>query len=571
MSASNIPLKVVKVVEPTLDIRDEKVFAVFKGGSDNTFYNYPSSSYSNSLVSWNINTPSDSLVFDRKFKIKCKLRFTFAIDPLNDQGKLLIQSGRDALRSFPLAKAMSSLTLQLNNTSSITVNMSDVIKGMERLMNESDFHQEYTTTPCYPDQGQTYSEYDGFMKNPLNGIGDSVYGAVEPRGAFPVEIISLTNTECVLDYTITEPLFISPLHFTRTQAEGFVGIRNINVVIQWKNQLINSLWSRNEQDVQFETASVEFVGALELLIRAITPSELMSTDIPRESIYGYQNIISNVSTFAPLAPGQTATSSNNALQLSVIPRRLILFVSRDPSEEKYYRTDSFFGIENISILMGNKSGILSSATQEDLYKIAIKNGSNQTWREFSGKTSSMIVGNQNIFSGVGSVLPLMIPEDITLSNSDILSSGVADKLNLQIQIRYKNLHPTETITPRFTIIVDTSGVFGIDNGMSFNRIGVLTEEDVLNAQFHPNITYSSVQDLYGGDFFADVKSVIKKVPGAIVKGAKFAKDDLLPIAQAVMSVLPMLGLGVKKTRGGLLVGGSKVSRAELTKKLMEVM
>lgn len=570
MSLALNKIRTVKILEPTIDIKDEKVFAVFRGGSDNTFYNYPSSASSNSQATWNINSPSESVIIDRKIYLKTRIRFQFT-GP--DNGKLIVESGRDALRAFPLANAMNALNIQINN-SQITVNMSDIIKGMQRYMDEREFDQEYTNSPCYPDQSQQYSEYAGFMRNPLNGVGDSIYGAVEPRGAFPVTVNSLTNTSCDIEFDICEPLMISPLHFNKSFANGFIGVKNLSCVIQWKADLLSAMWSRNEDDGLFDTSNVSFVGAPELLVRTITPSELVSTDIPDTSVYGYHHIQSFQTALPPLLPGATNTRVNDSIQLSVIPRRIFLYFPREITEERYDRPDAFMAIQNISINFANRSGLLSSATQRDLYNISKKNGVNMSWREWSGEQSHQLVGSDNIITGIGSVLCLYVPEDIALTNSDLLAPGVNSKTQLQITCTYKNLHPTETITPRMMIITDTNGIFTIQNGLAYLQTGILSEQDVLDASFANGINYDDVLDLYGGDFFSDVKSFVKKIPGAIQKGAKFVKDDILPVAEAVMQVLPLLGLGVTSVRGGLKIGGQggrKIKRSELRKLLMEQM
>ena len=54
MSLSIEPMEVVSVVEPTLRTRERKMFAVFKGGSDNTYYSYVANSYSINQSLWKI-------------------------------------------------------------------------------------------------------------------------------------------------------------------------------------------------------------------------------------------------------------------------------------------------------------------------------------------------------------------------------------------------------------------------------------------------------------------------------------------------------------------------------------
>ena len=564
MSLAMNPIKTVRIKEPAIDIDEDKVFAIFTGGQDNTYYNYPANAYSTTQATWNINTPSERIIIDRKIYLRARVRLQLT-GP--DLGKLLIQSGRDAPRAFPLTNSMSALNVQINN-SQVTITMADVMKGVQRYMDERELYQEYSNSPCYPDQSQTYSELAGFLRNPLNHAGDSIYGAIEPRGAYPVTINSLTNTTADIEFDFCEPLMISPLHFNKSLTNGFIGVKNLSVVIQWKSNLINTIWSRNEDDGLFDSAAVTFNGAPELLVRNITPSELVMQDLPENSVYPYHHIQSFQTNLPSLAAGLQNTRTNESIQVSVIPRRMFIYLIREQSEERYDRPDSYMSIEDISINFANRSGLLASASKRDLYNISKKNGVNLTWREWSGDVSHAIVGTDNELTGVGSVLCVYVPEDITIFNSDLLAPGVVEKTNLQVTVTYKNLHPTETITPRLMIVTQTDGIFTIQNGLSYQQTGIISQEDVLNSKFMKGIEYEDVLDIYGGDLFSDIKSFVKKIPGAIKEGVKFAKEDVLPVAEAVMQILPLLGLGVKSTgHGGLLIGGKKVSREQLRKRL----
>ena len=568
MSLSINKIQTVKILEPVLDIKESKVFAIFKGGQDNTFYSYPSSSSNTSSSTWNINTPSEKIIIDRKIFLRGRVRFQLT-GP--DLGKLLIQSGRDAPRQFPYANSMNAINVTINN-SQVTLQMADVLKGVSRYIDERELYQELSNSPNMPDQSQTYSELAGFMRNPLNSAGDSVYGALEPRGAYPFVINSLTNTTADIEFDFCEPLMVSPLHFNKSLANGFIGVKNLNVVIQWKSNLINSMWSRNEDDGAFDTALVTFVGAPELLIRNITPSELTMQDLPEHSVYPFHHIQNFQTSLPVVAAGASDTRTNESIQVSVIPRRMFIYVMKEISEESYNKTDSFFAIEAISINFANRSGLLSSASKRDLYNISKKNGVNLTWREWSGDNGHAIVGSDNELTGVGGVLCLYIPEDLTLFNSDILAPGVVEKTNLQITITYKNLHPTDAITPRLMIVTQTDGIFTIQNGLSYQQTGIVSQDDVLNSRMMQGIEYEDVLDIYGGDLFSGIKSFVKKIPGAIKKGVKFAKEDILPVAEAVMQILPMLGLGVTSApQGGLILGGKKVSREQLRKRLQSAM
>ena len=560
---SEYNLTAVKVLDPVLNIKPKQVYAIIKSGQDNLYSIVPSGQFSNSQVSWNINTPSESIVVSRKMYLKCRLRFELTGA---DEGKLLISSNRDAPRFFPLANSMTNLNVRINN-SAINVNMADVLKGMQRYTRAEDLKNEYSTTPSYPDQSQEYSEYEGFLRSELNSSADSIFGAVEPRGAFPIEIETLTNTQAVFYYTFFEPLMISPLQWGAQEEQGLIGVRNLSFLIQWKSDLLSSMWSRNENDGQFLTSNITFDGSPEMHIRYITPSELTSLDLPKVSVYEYHDIFTHITSFGPLAAGETRTSVNDSLQLSIIPNRLVIMVMKEESEEFYNRTDTYCSIESIAITMGNRSGMLSEASQEDLWRISRKNGCNLTFREWSGQVSHRINGVDTVVSGIGSVLSLKIPEDLTLPNSDFTSPGLSDKLQVQIRITYKNLS-NYNYNARLVVLVDTDGVFNIEGGLSTPHLGIISREDILNAKFQSGVDYTDVRQMYGGDFMSDVKKFVSKIPAGIEKGAKFIQTDVMPIVNALTKVLPMLGLGVTTsgTQGGLIIGGKggkKISRTQL--------
>ncbi len=76
-------------------------------------------------------------------------------------------------------------------------------------------------------------------------------------------------------------------------------------------------------------------------------------------------------------------------------------------------------------------------------------------------------------------------------------------------------------------------------------IGVLTQADILAAENAPIIPYKNDRNIYGGAWYNDLWEGVKS-------GAKFIKDDVLPIAKDVLPILAGLGNtgGRKRMRGG---------------------
>lgn len=568
MSLSIDPLDVIEVQEPTIRIDQRKAFGVFKGGSDNIYYEYNANSSSQNQATWNINVPSSNIFIDRKIYLRSKLRLTFT-GTTPDPSQNLLQSGFDAFRAYPLSNSMETLTIQVNN-GAVSINMADVVQGLMRYVKNEDQQFEFSNSPNMLDQSQTYEELTGTQRNPLNYFGDSVYGAILPRGAFPVNVVSNTNTGAVIEADLVEPLMLSPLHFDKSLTNGFIGLEQLTAQINWNFLNGAKIWSHNNNSGStISNIQVEFLQDPSLLVRTITPSELNRLEVPPLSVYGYHNIQRYTTVGSSVAPGVTRTIPTDTINLPVIPRRLFLFVKRLKGTETINTPDAFLSIERISINFANRSGLLASANKKDLYNISKKNGCNLTWSEWSGENMPFLSGSDNnVLNGVGSVLCLYMPEDIPLSSSDLLAPGVSDKTNLQITVDCKNNHPTETITPEVYLVVDTEGTFTVVNGMGNAQLGVLTKNDVLNARPMEGVNYEDVLDIYGGNFFRNVGSFIKKLPRYAMKGIDFLEKDILPIAKAVAPLLKMAGAGVEVVpQGGLITGGRRMNRSELKRRI----
>ena len=106
------------------------------------------------------------------------------------------------------------------------------------------------------------------------------------------------------------------------------------------------------------------------------------------------------------APRVTIQSTN--LQLSGIPDKLIIFCRKRVADLRCSDTDSYATTTNISINFHNQAGLLSSMSQEQLFRNSIQSGlANMSWDEFCGSTVSACGGGavnaqpRSGFSGVG--------------------------------------------------------------------------------------------------------------------------------------------------------------------------
>ena len=142
-------------------------------------------------------------------------------------------------------------------------------------------------------------------------------------------------------------------------------------------------------------------------------------------------------------------------------------------------SDSFFPITGISVNLNNQSGLLSSCSPQQLWKLSIEAGSSQSYNEFRGVQSV----NDNA-TGVGASVKttgslLVLSPAMSLSLPAMLSSGSIGQFQFQIQITCTNPYAT-AITPEICICCVNSGIMVNAAGSSAIYTGILTKEMVVS-------------------------------------------------------------------------------------------
>ncbi len=594
MSLAINPVSTYTVLDPVTDIDSKREYIVLKGGSRVTYKSINSTSYSETSIQFTAPPPSPGVIVSRKIMMKLPVTITFVGDS-GDAGQGLLQSGYDAFRAFPISSVMNTMTVSINNTS-MSINMSDVIQPLLRY--NTGLHikdRDYSTTPSMMDTYARYESGTNTIRNPLGGYGDAFESA---RGGFKVTVVSNTQFEAVVQADLTELLYLSPFVFGRFNKAGLIGVQNMDFNFTFGNDL-SRMWSHaSGASTTFTSATVAF-SQPSLLFKYVTPSQIQP--IPRSAVYPYFSVNryptdSNLS----FTPGQTRTLSTQNIQLQSIPRRLYIFARRKNSDQTVNTTDTFFGIQNISVNWNNYSGLLSSASQQDLYKISIKNGCNMTFSQWSGGPTTTMSGlDIDEVGTVGSVLCLEMGTDIALN--EVEAPGQLGTYQLQMDISVQNINLTDTITPSLYVVVVSEGTFTIQNNNAIAQIGVLSKNDVLNSAKSGQISYNMIKDAYGGDFLSGMKEFgkkalkgIRQVGKVVGPAAKAALPIIIKNLPKLLKLLPLIGLGAggqqlpagygappvggrkrrkkagrpKKKRGGILAGGQVMSRAELRRRLM---
>ena len=406
----------------------------------------------------------------------------------------------------------------------------------------------YATHGIYPNQ-QAYWDQDKAVA--AAGAADVVYFATQQWWTLEVRT------------KVTEPIFLSPFTWGAPEhnAQGFLGINNMAF-----NFTIDSTLSRMFSDgtglagatgvaVTVNKAGNSLQSNLfentQMLLKFLStqPSDRLETknvvpfmDFPRyltntnsSSTMAAATQVLNAETGAYTLTPSTKQVTSNSIQLNQIPDYFIICVRKPMTTQTLQDSDSFLAINTISINLNNASGLLSSASQQDLWRLSQRNGCNQNWQEWSGqafdnKTLNNASGISSYDSATnvattGSVLVLSPPMDLSLP--DYLSSGSLGNFNFQIQLTVSN-YGLEEVTPEVCVVCVNSGIFITQQGVSSVYSGILTREMTLKTKSMVPESSMAARRLIGGQMLNNnpMRRAARMVGGAVSGGMKSSGSSL---------------------------------------------
>jgi hypothetical protein len=357
------------------------------------------------------------------------------------------------------------------------------------------------------------------------------------------EAVTATDSEkfwIAFEAEVCEPIIgLSPFIYGDNQFNkaGLVGVNSMNFVFNIdstlsrlmgtaiggsttttdaKRKILSPGWSTNTG----ATASTQLFAKAELLLNFLSsqPTDLIPArnvvpymDLPRyitqkgaSAIAAATENAAGATGAAGLIPTRVNNIVSNSIQLSQLPDYFIIAVrpSRTSTGGGVFNNSSgcaqvnaphFLAIRSISVNLNNTSGLLSSATPQDLYRISVKNHSKQTWSQFNGHaivgagqrgidTAVSIIPARLGFKDVpttGSILVLNPAMDLSLP--DYLSSGSLGAFNFQFTLTIDS-YLDYIADAEIVVICANSGIFTTIAGSSNIYTGILTKSMVLDAK-----------------------------------------------------------------------------------------
>lgn len=565
------------VLDPNIDVDETPMYLIEKGPSYCRYFSSTSTSYSDSSINFSITPPNRIIGVDKRIFIDMSATFTFAGDA--GAGNLLMPTQTyngvqylvgetDALRWFPLQSCTNSLSITFNQ-STVSQILADYIEAISRVGFTQNYEDhELSVAPSMHDQFQEFGDwtYWGSARNPLAPFGD--VSSQQSRGAFRLEVSTNTQFEAIVHAVWSEPLLISPLALGKMQQKAFLGLQNIDFNFNLDN--LSRMWCHDAVNAHpgepgLSGPPTVNIDAPVLRLRFLTIP--LIEQIPRTNLYPYcdvQRFVTNVGS--SLNPGVATSVTGNTVQLSSIPRRVILFCRERNLDRSFLKPDCYARIDSVQVNWDNKNDLLTSCTSRDLYRMSVESGLQMSWEQW------------NSYSG--SVLVIDFASQIGLD--DLQAPGMHGCYQLQITCKFTNIG-SRAINYAFYMVVCSEGIFRLDETLSSVTVGDVVPRDVLEGVQMSQIEKMPFHDAYdftGGSFWSSLKRVASKAANF---AAEHGPELIAKYGPQALRVASMLGLGndqlsltdramLRASNGsGLsgsgLTGGRRIPRETLRKKM----
>lgn len=610
------------LLDERVNVDSSDCYVIEKPASYVRYYQDVSSNVSNSSIHFSIVPPSAGVCVSKRILVEMDaiLRLNVSngtggnarFHPTSDIGGVThYNAGITALRSFPLHSILESISMTLNQTT-ITMNPSEIIHALGR----TGFTKEWMDDQPAPTQPDTTCDYtlpysaagavfgSTDARNPFNAM--TANGAQACRGAWrplPIVTAQLDNWnpeiadgaagDVYYRFRWTEALMLSPLLFKRLWQEqpAFSGLTNIDITLNLGDLsrmfclALPTDWTLNSAAASIDGTTITTPGggvgparqAPQAHLCYLTPSVIQ--ELPRVRHFPYYEVNRYPSPASgPVAAFASNAHSLNNIQLSSVPKRVLVFLKRQRRDETIETSDVFARIDGIRVNFNNKNALLGSANAYDLWRMSRRNGLNATWSEY----------NEYLLSGGPVVIDF--GRDISLDADEAV--GSFGQFQLQLDVEYTNTCE-QTVTFEPYLVVISEGVFTVQDTSTFLSVGSVLPRNILNAESLSALDRLSLADVYdynGGSFWGSVKRIAKKAWSGLKKGARYLSEHpemikkaadigrkYLPepfsgaigVAENVATRLaPMMhGKGLQSGRGGYVTGGRQMRRASLRSRM----
>jgi hypothetical protein len=533
-------------------ITDKLTYAVKSGAASKTYQPFQSISQSASSLTFNVTVPSENVVVDREVFVRSTIRFTVTETGVASGSFAGGYGTQYALQAFPLNHLFTTASATINN-SNVSSNIQDILPQLLQMMSQEELAKYDGMCPNLVDFNTalyTTNIATSNANNVLATANQTGYNKYfQPRGSYPVKLLDFSRkvTAGTVSKTLTsqdptdifklayevevfEPIIgLSPFIYGQPayNNQGLVGINAMNFVFNIDSTakrflsvgVADTVVTKVELGINVDSGTtnspIPFSGT-ELVV-CFNSSQ--STDlITAKNVVPYTDIprFITVSNVAIAGQGTEKSLSSNNIQLNQLPDLFIICVRKSLADMTVQDAEYNCVINSVSINLNNSSGLLSSANQFSLYQLSVKNGSKQTWAQFSGRVNQAITktGGSTGNAGLGTQATtgsifVVSPTDLSLPS--YLAPGCIGSFNFQIKLGVTQYVTASNvnITPEIVILAVNSGIFSTVAGSSMILTGILTKslvEDAKSMQMVNPVLSAEYNRVLGGGIHGDMQN-----------------------------------------------------------------
>lgn len=474
-----------------------------------------------------------------------------------------------SLRAFPLQSSLSTLDLRINgNSTSIPSN--DLICLQPYLMDNEEIEYYASDFPCQRDNSSLYTAStvdDGNNRNPFAQYRQN--GAVQSRGSHLAtliyEAVNANVVYRVYRFFCTEQLVISPLVWGKCfNTDGFANIVNItmNLRIQDINRSLSAVplagyaaipatcaIKATLQSLTWNAVAQPNDAQVNFLALYNTQDPILSARMGQNLFYDYDLIQTDANSNAIAAGLNNASNdggwTGNTLRINTIPDQVYVVIK--PRKGQLNGTtaatvsDTFLRITGLKINYNNRSNMLSSYTEADIYRMSVKNNVRLSWHEWQYTN--------------GSIVCIDIASDLGLNSDEAAGQNKFNTIQVSgnfscAPLRYSG-NANAVLYDVMTIVVTQGKAIISPNKADFTVGGVSTSEVLALSTAKDNVVDQGVRSTLttsrGGSFFGKMGKLLHKG----LDLAKKVKPEHLELAQ---TGLKHLGLGGEMSGGQVVAG-----------------
>lgn len=612
-------IKIVGELDPLLETPTQLEWNILKGASHVSFVRKNASSVSNSMINFSCNPPSPN-VFVSPFALT-SLKVAYRIDGIAARDHNFMGVARPAPytvvgsgfintdvflgpRCAPISSVTNNLTVAINGNQ-ISSNVNSYVHELLRYNNTfSDRFIRQSVCPMAFDMAQSYHDLVASLKNPLGTYTDGMAGYMGRRAFKPIsqdcygaggpgtDVVALAAATAVFVYEYFEYINLAPFMFSGVPSEqALFGIQTMDIYLQLDNDLKKTFSiAVNEFQADGGLAAVMTAvigdpalgptpGDATVQFCYLTPNDLQM--VPIRNVYPYADLVPYI-TAIPTTQLNNLTDGfqivANAMQLRVVPEKVWIYIKKRKGSFSVYDSDAYCRISNVNVQFENAQGLLAGASKQQLYEICVDNGLQDAYDVWDNR--------------VGAVVCLNFGKNIELGPS--MAPGVQGTFNFALTVTATNFSTSTAFATTGTtpapvagtaipwdlyVVVQNSGILTLENNTCQIMTGVISQNDVLNANSKPSLE-AQIESQGAGEGGASLGGGLGrnlvKVGSTVLRGVADAADTLAPVflgdghehpthhaPRSARGSARMGGSGGTLMKGGKSLGGQMLSKSEL--------